>query len=231
MQELDILSQIKKINWFHHFDKETFGFETKGKKRVKNIDEIKRWSLTAGMLKDKTVLDIGANDGYNSFYAEKMGAKKVLAIEHPAWSGEGPLGPKGPQTKNGFDLAHKILNSKVESLDIDLFDTTPEKIGTFDVVLFFGVLYHLEKPLEGLKKAIDLTEKLLIVETTCELLSENDPLFIYKPKRFSKDLSSYYSPNLSRIKELFKDTGFKKVTVDHWHTNEYGGRVICYAEK
>ena len=40
-------------------------------------------------------------------------------------------------------LAREALGSRVEDIDIDVMDLTPERVGTFDVVLFLGVLYHL----------------------------------------------------------------------------------------
>lgn len=221
MQREDLLAQIETIKWFHRYDRETFGFETKGGKGCRNIDEVRRWGFSPYIFENKTVLDIGAWDGYNSFYAEKLGAEKVLAIDHPAWSGD------GWGTKDGFNLAHKLINSRVGSLDIDLHDISPDNIGTFDVVLFLGVLYHLKDPLKGLEKAAAVTNKLLILETTCEYLDESDPLFIFRPERFNDDPRSYYSPNLSRIKELFADYGFNNVKVNSPHNN----RVICFAEK
>ena len=35
-----IQAQIDVIQWFHHFDEETFGFETKGAKGTPNKEEI-----------------------------------------------------------------------------------------------------------------------------------------------------------------------------------------------
>jgi tRNA (mo5U34)-methyltransferase len=227
----DLLAQINSIKWFHRYDKETFGFETNGVKGCRNIDLIKRWGITPELFKDKTVLDIGAWDGYYSFYAEKCGAKRVLAVDHPCWSGD------SWGTKDGFNLIHKILNSNVESLDIDLCDLTPEIVGTFDVVLLFGVLYHLRDPHKGLKIASSLSNNKLIVETTCETkveerdIQKTDPLFIENPPRFKKDKTSFFSPNLLRIQELFNDCEHQLISMIHSNTNQYGGRVICFTEK
>ena len=49
-------------------------------------------------LTNKTVLDIGAWDGFFSFEAERRGASRVLATDHFCWSCE------GWGTKAGFDL-------------------------------------------------------------------------------------------------------------------------------
>lgn len=221
-----IQQQLDSIEWFHHFDEDTFGFETKGVKGVPNKKEIKLWGFTPELFKDKTVLDIGAWDGYNSFYAEKMGAKRVLAVDHPCWSGD------GWGTKDGFNLVHKFLDSKVESLDIDLYDITPERIGTFDVVLFLGVLYHLKDPNKGLQNAVAVTNDMLIIETTCENLTLEDSIFIHKPEQFKNDNRSYYSPNKSRLSELLINIcGFSKASINSWEPNKNDGRIICYAQR
>lgn len=220
--------QIDAIKWFHHFDEETFGFTTKSGKYSKgslNKEEIKTLGFTPELFKDKTILDIGAWDGYYSFYAEKMGAKRVLAIDHHAWSGE------GWGTKDGFNLAHKLLKSNVESLDIDIYDITSELIGKFDVVLFTGVLYHLTNPMKGLRNAISVTKSMLVIETTCEDLSQEDPFFVYKPDRFktANDKTNYYSPNRSRLKELLVDVcGVRLATIID--EPKIGNRVVCYAQ-
>lgn len=74
-------------------------------------------------LRGQSVLDIGAWDGYYSFAAERQGAGRVLATDHLCWGGE------GWGTQDGFNLARQALNSKVEDLEIDVLDHSPEKVG------------------------------------------------------------------------------------------------------
>src|SRR5205807_7937958 len=85
-------------------------------------------------LQGKSVLDIGAWDGFFSFAAERAGAARVVALDHYAWSLD--LGaiharlqgvdlptfeltpdvwlPDVLPGKQGFDLAHRALRSRVE---------------------------------------------------------------------------------------------------------------------
>src|SRR5213593_924476 len=83
-------------------------------------------------LTNKTVLDIGAWDGFFSFEAERRGARRVLATDSFCWGGG------GWGTKAGFELARRALHSRVEDSDVDPLELAPEKIGTFDLVLFLG---------------------------------------------------------------------------------------------
>jgi tRNA (mo5U34)-methyltransferase len=214
--------EINAINWFHHFDEETFGFNTQGQKGIKNRDEVALWRLNPRLFQDKTVLDIGAWDGYFSFYAEKMGAKRVLATDHFCWNGP------GWGNKKGFDLAHRLLDSKVESQEIDVVDISPETVGTFDVVLFLGVLYHLPDPIQGLRIAASVAKELLIIETTYEQLDTGKALFELRPERLREDPTNYWSPNIRGLTRVLMDIiGFDRVMARPWTD----GRIICYAYK
>ena len=79
-----------------------------------------------------TVLDIGSWDGFFAFEAERRGASRVLATDSFCWNGD------GWGTKDG-SIARKVFNSKVEDLEIDVLELSPEKVGTFDLVLCLGV--------------------------------------------------------------------------------------------
>ncbi len=52
-----------------------------------------------------------------------------------------------------FNEARELIGSKVEYLTLDVNELSARRLGTFDIVLFFGVLYHLRHPLLGLEKA------------------------------------------------------------------------------
>jgi tRNA (mo5U34)-methyltransferase len=83
------------------------------------------------------VLDVGCSDGYFSFEMERRGAE-VLAIDFVA------------ATATGFALSREILGSRVEYRAESVYNLAPGRHGTFDLVLFLGVLYHLRKPLAAL---------------------------------------------------------------------------------
>ena len=162
-----------------------------------------------GLPKDltgKTVLDIGSWDGFFSFQAEKAGAKRVLATDHFCWSGP------GWGTKDGFNFAHKALNSKVESLDIDAMDVSPDNVGEFDIVMFLGILYHLQDPMAGLRVAANVCKELLIIETVVDDIHRWKPSMVYYPgDSFNNDDTNYWAPNAAALKGMLKDLGFSRV--------------------
>ena len=105
-------------------------------------------------LTGKTVLDIGAWDGFFSFEFERRGAKRVFAVDTYAWD------------HGGFDCfkaAHEYFNSKVEYRRMDVHELDPQAIGTFDLVFCAGVLYHMRNPLTGLERIRSVTAGQLIL--------------------------------------------------------------------
>lgn len=125
-------------------------------------------------LTGKTVLDIGAWDGYFSFEFERRGAKRVLAIDTFAWD-QGGI--------DCFLLAKEKLGSKVEHQRLDVHDLSKEAVGTFDIVFFAGVLYHLKNPLLALEKICSVTKETMICETHTMIpaIHEKYPLITFFP--------------------------------------------------
>jgi tRNA (mo5U34)-methyltransferase len=137
--------------------------------------------LHLGDLRGKTVLDVGSYDGYFAFAAERLGADRVVALDHYTWSmdlagyeayrreqlerAEPIAAPHAtrfwhPDTlpgRAGFDLVHEALDSKVEVVVADLLDCDLDALGTYDIVLYLGVLYHMPHPLLALEHVAQVT--------------------------------------------------------------------------
>ena len=142
MEISDIKKKVEQIKWFHSIDLGN-GIVTPGTDN--STDKLKTIKLPED-LSSKSVLDIGAWDGFFSFETERRGASRVVALDSFSWNGP------GWGTKKGFELARRIFNSKVEDKEIEVLDISPETVGTFDVVLFLGVFYHFRHPLLALEK-------------------------------------------------------------------------------
>jgi len=170
-------------------------------------------------VKGKRVLDIGAWDGYMSFEAERRGANGVVALDEYVWVRDfqehagGEVDYVDYPGKRGFDVAHTINRSGVETHFGNIETTTPEDIGTFDVVLFLGVLYHLESPYTALHQLYDLTSEggVVLVETQAIYLPEQEDLAIleFYDDDLNGDASNWFAPNLAAAKKMFKCAGFK----------------------
>lgn len=194
--------------WFHSIDLGQGG-TTRGDKPNFILRRMADIAFRGGVA-GKSVLDIGSWDGFYAFEAERRGAARVLATDHFSWSGP------GWGTKTGFDYAHACLDSRVESLDVDVPSLDQSKLGTFDVVLFLGVLYHLPDPYAGLKQAAAMTHDLLVVETvtTCNFLPIPMMRF-YRSRELGDDPTNFWAPNVTCLRRMLRDLGFESVVVAH----------------
>ena len=204
MNREELKTRISQIRWYHTIDLGD-GIITSGLNKTPEF--MPRIGLPVE-LRGKTVLDVGAWDGAYSFEAERRGASRVLATDHHCWSG------RGWGTKAGFDLAREALGSRVESLDIDVFDLSAASVGAFDIVLFLGVLYHLQDPLNALRRMAAITRELLILETVVDLFYVRRPaIAIYPGDELSGDPTNWCGPNPAAVVALLRCAGFERVSM------------------
>lgn len=148
-------------------------------------------------LRGKTVLDIGSYDGFYAFEAERRGAARVVALDHYVWS---------------LDLgAHIQLLARLQSAGRRA-EALP-RLGTFDVVFFFGVLYHMEDPLAAMRRVAAFARELAIVETEAVHLPgyEDRPLCEFFPSNeLHGDVSNWWAPNEPALLGLCRAAGFAR---------------------
>ncbi|HKP89808.1 MAG TPA: DUF1698 domain-containing protein [Thermoleophilaceae bacterium] len=194
--------EVERIRWFHTIplrdDVLTPGLEPDTPQKL----------LRLGMpddLRGKTVLDVGTWDGFYAFEAERRGASRVVATDHHAWSSPG-------WGDAGFRCAHRALGSAVEARHLDVLDHTADELGTFDVVLFLGVLYHMRHPLLALERVASVTGERLILETHVEALPARRPLAAFYPgAELDGDDSNWWGPNVSAVEAMLRAAGFSRV--------------------
>lgn len=157
----------------------------------------------------KSVLDVGAWDGFYSFVAARRGAARVLATDSFVWQGR--------WGQDGFLLARQALGLEdaVEDRLIDVMDLSPEALGeTFDVVLFLGVLYHLKDPLGALLRVSSVCKGLLVLETETALnLLPFPAARLWPGRELRDDNTNWWSINQTALVALLKTHGFREVRV------------------
>lgn len=190
--------------WFHRIDL-GHGIVTPG---VDDSPSKLKFMRIPANLSGKTVLDIGAYDGFFSFEAERRGASRVLATDHYCWQGTG-MGDG-----NGFKIAHEALKSRVEAKLVPVEDISPATVGMFDIVLFLGVLYHAPDPLRYLHAARSVCREMLILETHYDALDYPRPAMVFYPgATLNNDPSNFWGPNIRCVAEMLREVGFQNVTI------------------
>ena len=221
------------IHW--HQSWEVFrGFSTPGRNRISFYCAKTRLPTD---LKGKRVLDIGAWNGCFSFECERRGASEVVAysLENPVVS--------------GFTRLKEMLGSRVEYVQGSVYSLSPEVVGEFDLILFFGVLYHLRYPLLAIDRIRCVSRGNVLIEThtltswhllrpplwLLGVLLNLSALFRSTPlwrqyKEFElhpEDQSNWFGPNIAAVIEAFESAGFCAQHLDSW---EFGSRSTFRAE-
>ncbi len=192
-------------------------------------------------LSGKSVLDIGAWDGYFSFAAEAAGAARVTALDHYVWSmnlpaqqaywqrcreaGQPPRPyhlipghwqPGSLPGKRGFDTAHRLRGSAVEQVVGDFMTVDPVALGSHDITLFLGVLYHVEDPFTALKRLALLTRELAVIETAGTRIAGAETAGLwefYEAAELGDDVGNWFAPNAMGLVKACRAAGFRSATV------------------
>src|SRR5262245_2430157 len=107
------------------------------------------------------VVDVGAWDGYWTFQALKRGAREVVAIDDFS-DFLGHLKPEQRHAWKSFDLCREALGygeDRCKRIEMTVYDVSEERLGRFDLVMFFGTIYHLRHPLLALDRLSAVCDK------------------------------------------------------------------------
>src|SRR6185312_11522943 len=164
-------------------------------------------------LRGKRVLDVGAWDGWFSFECERRGAE-VVAVDCIAL--------------DTFLEAKQLIGSKVEYLTLDVNELSASRLGRFDIVLFFGVLYHLRHPLLGLEKAVELSTDLARVESFV-INPENRQIpavmEFYERGELGGQVDNWCGPSPECLVSMCRSAGFAQVELKDVTNNR--ASVVC----
>jgi len=148
------------------------------------------------------VLDIGACDGFFSLVCAERGAE-VTALDYK------------PKSITGFRVMEEISGRTFRHVHDNIWNLPKHDLGTFDVVLFLGVLYHLPDPYRGLSIVSDHCHGDLYLETACKDVVENGrpveaPVMQFFPRDTWKgDMTNFWRPNPAALRAMVEDCEFR----------------------
>ena len=136
-------------------------------------------------LEGMTALDVGTGDGFFAFEMERRGAARVLAVDLPKlaecdWVPRMRRRLTADTAENSdwpdrFRMARRLLGSAVEYEFCSVYELSPERLGTFDVVFCGSLLLHLQDPLRALHAIRSVTGGIAVIETAIDAGLESDP--------------------------------------------------------
>lgn len=134
------------------------------------------------------ILDIGPWNGFFGFECLRRGAAELVS-----------LGPDDPQV-TGYNKTRDLLEvGNCQYIRSSVYDLSPDIHGTFDIVLFFGVLYHLRHPLLALDRIYSVARNRLFVDCAVidseifdRTISEKQRRKILKESKFTNQLPMLY---------------------------------------
>jgi tRNA (mo5U34)-methyltransferase len=230
----ELVQEIREREWFHTIDLGD-GLVTRGNPP----SELLSLPNAIPEVRGQSVLDIGAWDGKYSFEAERAGASRVVALDHFVWrlnpaklrdyyeacEREGRLPDPDLVSvdflevdtvplKRGFDLAHTYLDSRVEAIVDDFMTMDLNKIGTFDIVFYFGVLYHMSNPLGALQRLRRVTGNVAVIETAAIWIPgypDTSLVEFYPGKERNGDYTNWFAPTEAALHGMCRAAGFSRV--------------------
>ncbi len=188
-------------------------------------------------------IDLACHQGWFSSKLIELGFTSVLATD---------------ARDNHIDDAQLIFNAmeqagKIRTLQSDVHSLDTKALGTFDLVLCFGLIYHLENPVGALRKAFELCKNVCLIET--QIAPGQTGVVDYGSYRFVKKIEASFVvidethethgteastqgicliPNLEGLIWILEKIGFSRVEVlpvpaDGYEQLLYGKRAMLAA--
>lgn len=224
--DADIRAKIESVpNWYHRFELRP-GLVTPG---VNDTTEVLRALQLPKSAAGLRVLDLGTRDGFFAFELQRRGAE-VVAIDYM------------PIESTGFAVAREILGADVVYTQENIYNLRPDAHGTFDLILFLGLLYHLPDPMRALRIVRQLCRGELYLETqvldnalllpdgtltTLDAVSpglRELPIMQFHPgTSLNRDPTNYWTPSAACLTSMLEENQFKIL-----RSNVAGARAIVH---
>jgi tRNA (mo5U34)-methyltransferase len=170
------------------------------------VDKLPHYGLPTDMT-GMRVLDIGSAEGFFSFEAERRGAAEIIGIENY------------PPMARKFEICRAATGSRARTYMVNVYYLNPATLGTFDLVMFFGVLYHLRHPILALQKIASVCAGTILMQTATCADASDKPMAEFHPfgiksgpsENPSNDPTCFWFPNIACCIALLQHVGFQDV--------------------
>jgi tRNA (mo5U34)-methyltransferase len=215
--------------WYHTLELAP-GLVTPGAFDLRPIVDRMPWPEVRG----KRCLDVGTYDGFLAFELERRGAAEVLATDiegHEGWDWPARMRASGleylvhvagPDKGRGFQIARDALGSRVERVVLSVYELTPERLGTFDVVVCGSLMLHLRNPVRALEAIRSVCRGLFLsaehVDLALSALHPRRPVARLGPEQ----LVHWWVPNVVGHRQMLVAAGFELVRATRPYAIPFG---------
>ena len=152
---------------------------------------------------ERTILDLGCGDGDIGFYLERLGPKKVTAID---W------GPTNFNGLEGFRALKEALGASVELRDVDVHSISFDQIPLFHTILCLGFLYHSPHPFWVLQNLARRTNDLFL--TTKVFDNEYSFVYFYDRAECNDDPTNWWCFTPKALERMLRRAGFRVILME-----------------
>jgi tRNA (mo5U34)-methyltransferase len=212
----EIARRVRELAWYHTLELAP-DLETDGWFDLRPY--VERFGLPERM-EGMRALDVGTWDGFWAFEMERRGANVVaLDLDDEAdldWPPRRRPERFSEEARGrGFQLAKTLLGSRVERVVRNVYDATPEELGTFDLVFCGSVLIHLRDQLLALERIAELCAGTFIC---AEEYDRPASLLPFPVSRYLADRDRdvvFWRPSARTWKRMLWSAGFDEVRERH----------------
>jgi 2-polyprenyl-3-methyl-5-hydroxy-6-metoxy-1,4-benzoquinol methylase len=153
------------------------------------------------LIRGRAVADLGCADGVLSFWAERAGADRVVAID------------SSPVNRNAVSCVRTLrsrLGSGIAFVDADAHDWRPQQ--PFDTIFCLGLLYHTMAPQRILTHLSAACSTLVL--GTKVWRDERPLMYVYEPGECNGDRTNWVCPTPLALRRMVERAGFAVDLVD-----------------
>lgn len=247
----DLLEQVRRREWFYDFELPDGTRTTTYHDGALNAIHDTRWrmlehtldSVYPGGFGGLQAVDLAAHQGWFAVRLAQAGLRRVTGVDQ-----------RESHVEDARLIADALGQDELRFLHSDIFDLDTASLGTFDVVLMLGLLYHLENPVGALRLARALCRDLFVIET--QVVPGMSGMVDFGSYRFVRPLKGSFGlideidetdegpetgatgiclvPSVEALTWLMEKVGFRDVHVlpppeDGYEQLRYGKRVMVTA--
>jgi tRNA (mo5U34)-methyltransferase len=208
--QAELRARLSQVTWYHTQELAP-GVVTPGMFDLRPY--VHRYGLPDD-LSGLRALDVGTFEGFWAFEMERRGAEVVALdvdrLQDLDWPPR--LRPEGDERRGeGFALAKRALGSSVERVGMTIYEATPERLGTFDLVFCGSVLIHVRDPMLALERLASLCRgRFILADESSRRLSWLP--FMAAEFRGETPWMTWWRPSSRTWVSMVRCAGFEDVT-------------------